>query len=162
MPSVNPKRKILTLCVIHQKNHEQSRILLGMKKKGFGAGRWNGFGGKVEEGETVIEAAAREVREEAGVEPGPLTKRGILEFTFENDPVRLEVHVFSCDTFTGRPAESDEMKPEWFDESEIPYAHMWSDDSYWMPMLLSHKNFRGSFHFDRPSTADYQAKILKH
>ncbi|MEK7607017.1 MAG: DNA mismatch repair protein MutT, partial [Patescibacteria group bacterium] len=40
------ERKLLTLCFIHQ----SPRILLGMKKRGFGAGRWNGFGGKVEAG----------------------------------------------------------------------------------------------------------------
>mgnify|MGYP001560708223 FL=1 len=33
----------MTLCIIHQ----HSKILLGMKKRGFGAGRWNGFGGKL-------------------------------------------------------------------------------------------------------------------
>lgn len=47
--------KVLTLAFIR----ETSRILLGLKKKGFGEGRWNGFGGKVEPGETIHEAAVR-------------------------------------------------------------------------------------------------------
>lgn len=34
-------------------------VLLGMKKRGFGAGKWNGFGGKVQPGETIEEAARR-------------------------------------------------------------------------------------------------------
>ena len=55
-------KKILTLCIIHQ----HSKILLGMKKRGHGVGKWNGFGGKVEKGETIEEAARRETKEEAG------------------------------------------------------------------------------------------------
>ena len=39
-------------------------MLLGMKKRGFGTGKWNGFGGKVEVGETVADAAQRELEEE--------------------------------------------------------------------------------------------------
>ena len=40
------------------------QILLAMKKRGFGMGRWNGVGGKIEPGETIEEATARECREE--------------------------------------------------------------------------------------------------
>ena len=56
-------RKVLTLVLLR----EESRVLLGLKKRGFGAGKWNGFGGKLEPGETVVEAAAREVKEECGL-----------------------------------------------------------------------------------------------
>ena len=55
-------RKVLTLVFLR----DATRVLLGMKKRGFGVGKWNGFGGKVEPGETVVEAAAREVTEECG------------------------------------------------------------------------------------------------
>jgi len=48
-------RKLLTLVFII----EPDRILLGMKKRGFGAGWWNGFGGKVQPDETIEEAAKR-------------------------------------------------------------------------------------------------------
>lgn len=45
-------------------------VLLGLKKRGFGTGKWNGFGGKVEPGETIRQAAIREMKEEAGIESG--------------------------------------------------------------------------------------------
>ena len=51
------KRKVLTLVFLRR----EGEVLLGMKKRGFGEGKWNGFGGKVEAGETIVEAAAREV-----------------------------------------------------------------------------------------------------
>lgn len=138
----------------------EGEILLGFKKRGFGEGRWNGFGGKVEEGETIEVAAIRELQEEAGIEASALQKVGVLDFSFENDPKVLEVHVFKILDFTGSPVESEEMRPEWFKFSEIPFDEMWSDDVYWVPLLLEGKSFRGKFLFDKPSTAEYSAKIL--
>ena len=54
---------MLTLCIPIKENG----VLLGLKKRGFGSGRWNGFGGKVEEGETIEQATLRELDEEVGI-----------------------------------------------------------------------------------------------
>ena len=42
------------------------KMLLGMKKVRFGRGKYNGFGGKADEGESMRAAAVRELREESG------------------------------------------------------------------------------------------------
>lgn len=149
-------KKILTLCMVIKDN----QILLGMKKRGFGVGRWNGFGGKVEEGETIDQGAYRELNEEIGIQALSMQKVGILDFSFENDPKILEVHVFKINEFLGNPEESEEMKPGWFSFENIPFEQMWSDDKYWFPYLLNNKLFKGAFLFDRPSDAEYSAKIL--
>lgn len=60
-----PKR--LTLVLLRATIDAKDQILLGMKKRGFGMGKWNGFGGKVEPGETIEEGALREMAEESGV-----------------------------------------------------------------------------------------------
>ncbi len=135
--------KILTLCIIHK----HPRILLGMKKRGFGAGRWNGFGGKVQPGEEVESAARREMKEECGVDVRDIEKLGIIEFEFKGNPEILEVHVFRALDFFGNPVESDEMRPQWFGINEIPFASMWPDDIYWFPLFLKGKKFRGKFLF---------------
>ena len=150
-------KKLLTLCIIQQNN----KILLGMKKRGFGAGRWNGFGGKVEQGESLEDAARRELREEVGLEAIDLTEKGVVDFEFENDPKILEVHIFLITKFKGNPQETEEMKPQWFDIVSIPFEQMWSDDIHWMPILLSGKKFKGKFLFDKPSTPEYSAKIIE-
>lgn len=151
-------RKLLTLTIV-KRDHQ---ILLGLKKRGFGVGRWNGFGGKVEERETIYAAAIRELYEESGIVAEKLEKVGILEFNFESSPQTLEVHIFCVTEFNNDPEETEEMRPQWFDIAEIPYNSMWSDDIYWLPYFLEGKKFKGSFLFDRPSDADYQAKILSY
>ena len=135
--------KLLTLCLVTKDN----RVLLGMKKRGFGAGRWNGFGGKVQEGETIEEAAVREMKEESSVSVTNLTEVGVLLFTFEGDPQVLEVHIFKTDAFGGEPEESEEMRPQWFDFEKVPYDDMWPDDRFWLPQVLAGREVRGAFSF---------------
>lgn len=138
-------KKITTLILIHQKD----KLLLGLKKRGFGVGRWNGFGGKLNDGETIQQAAKRETNEEANIELGDLEKLGIMEFYWKNKAdFCIEVNVFKSRIFSGIPTESEEMKPQWFDIKEIPYSQMWQDDKYWLPLFLDGKKFKGKFIFD--------------
>ena len=136
--------KILTLVIVH----DNEKILLGMKKRGFGSGRWNGFGGKVEPGETLEQAAHRELEEEAGVRAIYLKNRGQLLFTFADGNVDMEVNIFSTDSIEGNPMETEEMLPQWFSHAEIPYPDMWADDQYWLPLLLEGKNITGKVDFE--------------
>ncbi|XP_071539058.1 oxidized purine nucleoside triphosphate hydrolase-like [Panulirus ornatus] len=142
-------RKLLTLALIKEGN----KVLLGYKKRGFGQGRWNAFGGKVEPGETPEEGAIREVREEACLEvKGGMDKVGELEFTFEGDTVLMHVMVFAARGFTGTPTETEEMRPQWFNLENIPYSQMWPDDILWYPIFLRGGKFRGTFHFQGHDT----------
>lgn len=134
-------KQIFSVCVICR----EGRVLLGFKKKGLGAGRWNGFGGKLEAGETPEQAVKREITEEADIIVSHVKYRGILKFDFLNKPDIIEVHVFSADNFDGEPKETEEMKPQWFGVDEIPFKLMWPSDSYWLPLLLSGKNFNAKF-----------------
>ncbi|XP_006889796.1 PREDICTED: 7,8-dihydro-8-oxoguanine triphosphatase [Elephantulus edwardii] len=135
--------RLYTLVLVLQ----PQRVLLGMKKRGFGAGRWNGFGGKVEEGETVEEGAKRELLEESGLTTDELHEAGRITFEFEGSPERMDVRIFYTDHVQGTPTESDEMRPQWFQLDQIPFAHMWPDDSFWFPLLLQKKKFLGHFCF---------------
>lgn len=135
--------KVTTLCTIK----EGDKILLGMKKRGFGEGWWNGFGGKLQEGETIKEAAIRECQEEAGITPTSISPRAVLTFHFEDSPEALEVHVFLVEGFTGEVTESEEMKPQWFEFEKIPYERMWADDPYWLPQVLAGTRLEATFWF---------------
>lgn len=145
-----PRPRRFTLALIH--DAASSRVLLGLKKRGFGAGKYNGFGGKVEPGETVAAAAARELAEETGGVTAPLERRGRLVFEFDDVPEPWEVHVFYAASHAGTPAETDEMAPAWFDVDAIPFDEMWEDDYHWMPLLLSGALFVGRFEFTQTTT----------
>lgn len=142
--------KQLTLCLIY----EDGKILLGLKKRGFGQGRWNGFGGKLQENETIEQAAIRELKEESGIHAHELEKKGIIQFQFQEDIDDLEVHIFHVINFNGEPIESEEMKPQWFEKEKIPYEEMWSDDKHWMPLFLEGKKFKGNFLFGGEKSND--------
>ena len=125
-----------------------SDICLAMKKRGFGAGRWNGVGGKVVPPETIETAMIRETMEEIGVVPNTFEKVGIIDFFFSHKPEwNQQGHIYMSDSWDGEPAESEEMAPRWFKVSDIPYSEMWSDDSYWLPKVLENKKIRASFTF---------------
>jgi 8-oxo-dGTP diphosphatase len=127
-----------SLCFIIQGD----RVLLIRKKRGVGAGKINGPGGKVETGETMLDSAVRETREEIGVTPLGLELRGELFFDFVGS---RQVHcgVFVARDFEGEPVETDEAIPIWHSTAAMPYHEMWDDDRVWFPLLLAGKYFRG-------------------
>jgi len=135
-----------TLCFLRKDGH----LLLGMKKRDFGKGKWNGIGGKVEGDEGSTTAAVRELKEEIGVDcqEGNLKQVATLEFRSENKELEWDVDVFFVTTWSGEPAESDEIIPQWFDESKLPFDDMWPDDRLWFPCLLSGKVIVGKFTLD--------------
>jgi 8-oxo-dGTP pyrophosphatase MutT (NUDIX family) len=131
---------------------KDGQILLAMKKRGFGEGLWNGVGGKQETKETIEETAIRECFEEIGVTPKKLGKVAILNFYSPKDKSDIgfnqQAHVFFCYDWQGEPVETEEMKPQWFDEDEIPYNEMWADDILWLPRILISEKLEADFYFD--------------
>lgn len=127
-----------------------NEILLAMKKRGFGADRYNGVGGKIEPGETIEQALLRECREEIGVIP--MNYWQVAEHNFvQKDgekPWRMYVHAYLCDEWEGEPVETEEMAPEWFAIENIPYTNMWQDDEVWLPHVLAGNKVVGEFTFD--------------
>jgi len=112
-------------------------ISVGIKKRGFGCGKINGFGGKIEQGETNEEAAKRELLEESSVTGEGLKRVGFLKFFMTH--IIMNVHVYTCYEFSGECEESDEMKPMWVNVADIDYDKMWSDDRFWLPLVLKGK-----------------------
>lgn len=125
--------KLTTLCYVVRGDE----VLLAMKKRGFGEGMWNGSGGKVAPGETIKQAAIREVQEEIGLRVSTLEDRGVLEFVYEGRPDwSSSCSIFVCSDFVGEPTESEEMRPQWFALDAVPWKEMWESDRVWFPELL--------------------------
>ncbi len=119
-----------------------------MKKRGLGVGFWNGVGGKQSGDESIRQAAVREAKEEIGVDVRMLRKMAELQFT-DNQGKKSSATVYFCDSWTGVPIESEEMRPSWFNIDEIPYEQMWPDDRYWLPKLLRGDKLTCQFIFDQ-------------
>ncbi len=151
--------KIATLCLLIR----EGEILLAMKKRGFGIGKWNGVGGKVKEGESIEQAALREMEEEISVkaQTTDLESVGVIDFYFQGKPDwNQQVHIFFVKNWQGEPIESEEMKPQWYKHQEIPFDQMWCDDRHWLPVVLRGRKIKGEFHF-KPDGSDLDRFEIK-
>lgn len=140
------KDRITTLLLIIKNN----QIFLAQKKRGFGVGKYNGVGGKVEPGETIEQGMLRETQEEINVVPIDFTKRAVITFSNVENGERFNIimHVYVANDYVGEITESEEMRPAWFDVDKIPFEQMFSDDRIWLPVILKGKNFEAYFKFD--------------
>jgi 8-oxo-dGTP diphosphatase/2-hydroxy-dATP diphosphatase len=175
-----PTRLYTLLLLTRSLSDGREMVLLGLKKRGFGKGKWNGFGGKVEndKGETIKQAVIREMEEESGIKI-PLQAVelvGILIQEFvEPDGAgwkranehekALEIHVFRClyDESMGEAVESEEMKVQWWPMNSVPFNEMWADDKIWWPETMEKKNkILGYFQFHGNETiVKHQMKIVE-
>ena len=135
------------------------QVLLIRKKRGLGAGKINGPGGRNELNETPVQAAIRETQEEVGVTPTGLEEIGELNFQFV-DGYKLLVAVFIASGCDGQLRETDEASPMWVPVAAIPYAGMWQDDPHWLPLLLARKRFRGYFCFEEEALLSHMVDLL--
>lgn len=135
------------------------QVLLAMKKRGFGVGKYNGIGGKLESGETVEQAMVRETQEEICVTPTKYRKHGVLRFDmyFKGEHVLEDVHVFTATEFIGEPRETEEMRPVWFAMQDLPYHQMFQTDRIWLPLVFEQsETFTGMFKFSN----DLDSKLI--
>lgn len=148
--------QLATLCYILRDGH----LLLIHKKRGIGAGKINGPGGKVDPGETPLAAAIRETQEEVGVTPLDPQLRGNLLFHFADGLVlRCLIYLaFACE---GIPHETAEAIPQWFPVEALPYDRMWADDREWLPLLLAGKHFSGTIWVDGEQVIRQTISVLK-
>lgn len=124
-----------------------NEVLLAMKKRGHGVGKWNAPGGKLKAGETLVEAAVRETQEEVGM--APALGRELGRITYHDDAYgELLVHVFRTSRWKGEPVESEEMKPQWWPIIALPYGDMWEGDDQWLPKVISDYPFSGEIWSD--------------
>ena len=130
--------------------NRKGEVLLQKKARGFGKGKWNGPGGKINQGEAPEEAARREVKEETTLKIKKIEPQGIIEFVF---PHKIEssnyCYVYICRDFSGKPFNTGEGELKWFKTEELPLEEMWDDDRYWLPSVLAGEKVHIRFYFDK-------------
>lgn len=153
--SIDPDIDIRRTLVFLRRDDE---VLLAMKKRGFGEGKWNGAGGKIDRGETVEQAMVREAEEEIDVTPLKYYKVAEIDFIQPDqpNPWRMYGYVYLCDEWRGEPRETEEMAPRWFKIDSLPFDDMWEDDQYWLLQALNGQKLFAQFTFNS------QDKLVSH
>lgn len=141
--------RIETVLIV-QKN---SKILLGLKspKKKFG-GMWNGFGGGLEDGQTIEECAITETYDETGITPKNLKRLGKILFHFSTDEQDHEVHFLQADDYEGildTSKDFTEYREFSLSELEKIYDEMMPADKFWLPYFINGKMFKGKIYLGK-------------
>lgn len=128
---------------------KDDHVLLAMKKRGFGFGKWNGYGGKVQTKENPITAAVRELKEESGLiaDEKDLQQVALVRFSFDGNPM-FECFVYMTHTWQNEPIETEEMRPQWYPLSELPFMEMWAADAKWIPLILNGEKIEAEVNFN--------------
>lgn len=132
--------KCTLMTLVYPIDQKNNRILLGLKKVRIGEGTHVGFGGRVEPGETIFHSAVRELEEESSLiaNESALSLQGRLLIRNKKyqDLGRLEIPIFTLNSWVGVPVDSSEIAPQWFDLQEIPWNSMRESERYWLPAVL--------------------------
>lgn len=130
---------------------KDGKIILSKKMRKIGAGKWNGYGGRIEEQQDKITNLLDEVKDECGVilDKEKCKELGVAYFYFDDKSFNdLKVYVFRIDEFDGYPKETEEMgEPKEFDLDKIPYEEMMLGDDEFLHFVLENKKFEGEIHF---------------
>jgi len=153
-PAWEPTERATLLFVV-----EPDRMLLIRKKRGLGAGKINAPGGRLDPGETSLQAAIREVQEELHVTALDPVRRGDHSFQFL-DGYKLYVTVYTATEYTGTPTETDEAIPLWANLDAVPYDEMWADDRFWIPVMLEGRNFATRSVFEGEEMIDFAMDVI--
>lgn len=146
----------------------QGQILLCTKKMSdswftMALDKWNGAGGKIEEGESPEQWAIRELEEETGIvaPTTALNKVWVIDFTFAARPDwNQRMHIFLIKNCTQEPVETEEMRPQRRDVDNIPYDQMREDDTYRLPRVLAGEYVEYVFGFDVDGKLTTNTKIV--
>jgi len=148
--------KLATLCYV--KRDGKTLMLHRTKKENdIHEGKWNGLGGKFEQGESPEECAIRELREESGLVVRNPKLAGVLTFPKFARGEDWYVFVFIVTDFSGELIDSPEGDLEWIDDGEIMNLNLWEGDSLFIQWMLEGKFFSGKFEYADGRLASHEA-----
>ena len=146
--------KLATLCYV-RKNGETLMIHRVKKENDYHQGKWNGIGGKFDQGETPEECVIREVEEETGLKIKSPRLHGLLTFPMFDGIDDWYVFVYTVDEFEGKLIDSSEGNLAWIPNDELTNLNLWDGDKYFLPWLFENKFFSAKFIYEDGKMKDY-------
>lgn len=150
--------KLATLCYVM---HDDKTLMIYRNKKenDYHEGKWNGLGGKFEQGETPEECAVRELKEETGLDAvNPLFK-GIITFPMFDTKEDWYVFLFVIKEFTGELIDSPEGELAWIENDKLPALNLWEGDKIFIPWLFQDKFFSAKFNYENGKFTGYSVEF---
>ncbi|MEJ0001826.1 MAG: NUDIX domain-containing protein [bacterium] len=130
-----------TLCFLIKDGY----VILAIKGRNIGKGLWNGYGGDIKPGETLVQALIRELDEESEMQvlPEQIEKRAVVDFhntKSDGSVFTCRVHVYFVHNWQTMPKSTIEMKyPRPFPFDALPLRRMLPADRIWLPLVLAGK-----------------------
>jgi 8-oxo-dGTP diphosphatase len=146
--------KLATLCYV-QKDNKTLMLFRNKKANDYHQGKWNGLGGKFEQGESPEDCAIREIKEESGLIVKNLTMKGFITFPMFDEKEDWHVFLFVVDEFEGELIESPEGKLEWVPNDKLLELNLWEGDKIFIPWLFQNRFFSAKFIYKK-------GKFIKH
>ena len=150
--------KLATLCYVM---HDNKTLMLYRNKKenDYHEGKWNGLGGKFEQGETPEECAVREIKEESGLTVKDPNLKGIITFPMFDGIDDWYVFIFTFDGYEGELIESNEGDLAWIDDDKLTELNLWEGDTIFIPWLYQDKFFSAKFNYEDGKYIDHEVNF---
>jgi 8-oxo-dGTP diphosphatase len=161
-----------SVLMIHRNTGSRSEERGTAARADYHEGKWNGLGGKLEADESPLEAAMRELREEAGLDLPAEAFHPLGTLTFPNFKAHKSedwiVFVFVA-RLDSRPALAGEERgvvhaPEgdlhWIPERDLLSLSLWEGDRHFIPLVAAEKPFVGTIWYEGPRVTRHWIRAL--
>ena len=148
---------LATLCYVTRDGYT---LMLYRNKKAndIHEGKWNGLGGKVEDGETPEECVRREVKEESGLVIQDPRLHGLIMFPdFKGND--WYVFVFTATEFSGHQIDSPEGQLEWIKDDVLTSLNLWESDHIFFPWIQKEEFFSAKFVYEGDKMSRYEVRF---
>ena len=147
------------LCYIEE-NGRYLMLYRNKKKDDINHGKWLGIGGHIEPGESEEECCRREIKEEAGLSGGTLSKVGEVDFI--SGEYSEKMHLFTGAGFEGEISECDEGELRWIPMEELPSIEVWEGDRIFLDLLMKKESgFQLALWYNGDNLEGYELKWNK-
>lgn len=149
-----PKTEFTNMVMVE--NRENGKVLVQERVKS-----WTGIsfpGGHVEPGESFIESAIREVKEETGLDITNLEPCGVIHWVHRDRGDRYVVFLYKTSRFSGKLIdETDEGRVFWIDVDEIYDLKLSNNFDKYIPMFFGKASeLFGLWREDEPDYLEYK------